>query len=246
VLHSPAASAAMVEPIAAAWVGRRPVIALDMPGNGESDAVLADAELSIEQYAAVVADALDAAGIDEVDVAGRYMGGSVGLELSRLRAGRVRHLAFLGVPLFSAAERDELLARYCPSLAPRPDGTHLIAAWYMMRDQALWFPYYRTDRAAMLGGEPNLDPQFIHRRVVEVMKMGDRYRHAYAAEFRYPLAERLGATTAHLTLASASWEALRARLDLARQHAPTARTLTLPDRFGDWAGALDAHWSERS
>ncbi len=245
LLHSPAASAALMEPIAGSWVGKRPVLALDLPGNGESDALLGDAELSMESYARVVHEALDAAGIDEVDVAGRYMGGNVGLEMSRQRAGRVRELAFLGVPLFSATERDELLARYCPSIAPRPDGTHLLSAWYMMRDQALWFPYYRTDRGGILGGDPNLDPQFIHRRVVEVMKMGDRYRHAYAAEFSYPLADRLESCPARLTFASASWEAMRGRLESAQRHAPQARMLTLPDRFGDWAQALDTHWRQR-
>jgi pimeloyl-ACP methyl ester carboxylesterase len=246
VLHSPAASAALVEPIAAPWVGSRPVIALDLPGNGESDALLADADLSIENYAAVVNEALDAAGIDEVDVAGRYMGGDVGVEISRQRPSRVRHLAFLGVPLFEEAEREEMLRRYCPSVAPRPDGTHLLAAWYMMRDQALWFPYYRTRREAILPGDPSLDPQFIHRRVVELMKMGDRYRHAYAAEFRYPLAQRLGQATAHVTLASAAWEALGTRVGPAQRCAPAARTLTLPDRFEDWATALERHWGHWS
>lgn len=244
VLHSPAASAALLEPIAAPWVGRRPVIALDLPGNGESDPLLPDADLSIENYAAVVNEALDAAGIDQVDVAGRYMGGDVGLEMSRQRPSRVRQLAFLGVPLFEDTEREDLLRRYCPSVAPRPDGTHLLAAWYMMRDQALWFPYYRTTRDAILAGDPSLDPQFIHRRVVELMKMGDRYRLAYAAEFSYPLAQRLGQVSAQVTLASATWEAFRARVAQAQRSAPAARPLDLPDRFGDWAAALENHWRD--
>ena len=242
-LHSPAASAALVEPIVAPWVGRRPVIALDLPGNGESDALLADSELSMENYASVVNEALDAAGIAEVDIVGRYGGGNVALEMHRQKPARVRRIAFLGVPLFTAEERASLLANYCPSIAPRADGTHLISAWYMMRDQALWFPYFRTDRGGILFGDPNLDPQFLHRRVVEVMKMGDRYRHAYAAEFNYPLAERLRDCRADVTLASAPWEALRGRVETARGLLPSARALTLPERFGDWAAALDQHWS---
>jgi hypothetical protein len=114
----------------------------------------------------------------------------------------------------------------------------------MMRDQALWFPYYRTTREGILAGDPSLDPQFIHRRVVELMKMGDRYRLAYAAEFSYPLAQRLGQASAHVTLASAAWEALRARVVRAQRSAPAARPLDLPDRFDDWAAALDNHWRD--
>lgn len=246
VLHSPAASAALVEPIASSWVGTRPVIALDLPGNGESDALLADPDVSIENYAQCAHEALDALGISELDVAGRYSGGDVGLEMSLLRSGRVRHLAFLGVPLFAAAERDELLANYTPSIAPRADGTHLISAWYMMRDQGLWFPYTRTTRAGILHQDADLKAEFIHKRVVEVMKMGDRYRRAYAAEFRYPLAERLARAGCQITLGSAAWEALRHKLAEGLAIQPRAQRLDLVPQFSGWAAQLDAGWSRHA
>jgi pimeloyl-ACP methyl ester carboxylesterase len=240
-LHSPAASAALLQPIVAPLQGQRPVIALDLPGNGESDALLPDAEISMENYARYVAAALDALGVDEVDVLGRYMGGNVGLELSRLAPRRVKNLVFLGLPLFAPAERDRMIREYCPSIAPQWDGGHLQRAWYMMRDQSLWYPYFDTRATSMLRSEPNLDPHFIHLRVTEVMKMGDRYRAAYAAEFSYPLAERLGATSANTILASAAWEALgHRRADASISHAQT-RAVDLPDRFGDWAQSLLPH-----
>ncbi|MCB1624741.1 MAG: alpha/beta fold hydrolase, partial [Pseudomonadales bacterium] len=235
VLHSSAASAALVEPIAQGWIGRRPVIALDLPGSGESDALLADDDISIEQYAAVVLEAMDALGIEQLDVAGRYIGALVGLEMDRQRPGSVTRLTFLGVPLLSAAERREMKAHYAPSIAPQPDGTHLIRAWYMMRDQALWFPYFKRTQSAALHSEPNVDPDYIHKRVVESMKMGDRYQLAYQAEFDYPMAERLPAAHCQVILASAPWEPLLDRLPIAQKLLPKAIVLKLPDRFGDWA-----------
>ena len=239
-LHSPAASARLMEPIVAPLVGRRPVIALDLPGNGESDPLLADDDISMESYAHCVDQALATLGVDHCDVWGRYMGGNVGLELSRLPSRRVADLAFLGLALFSPAGRDSLLDRYCPSIAPQWDGGHLLRAWYMMRDQALWFPYFNTSRSGILRSEPNLQPEFLHLRVMEVMKMGDRYRAAYAAEFSYPLAERLRQAQATITLASAGWEALSHTRQSGLALGPAARILDLPPAFGDWANKIIA------
>jgi pimeloyl-ACP methyl ester carboxylesterase len=238
-LHSSAASAALVEPIAQGWVGRRPVIALDLPGSGESDPLLGDDDISVENYAAVVLEAMAALGIQQIDVAGRYLGALVGLEMDRQRPGSIEQLTFLGVPLFTATELADMKANYAPSLAPQPDGTHLVKAWYMMRDQALWFPHFKRTQAAALQSDPNLDAEFVHKRVVEVMKMGDRYQHAYQAEFDYPLTERLPGAQCRVLFASAAWEPLLDRLPRAQKLLPTAAVVKLPERFGDWARAID-------
>jgi len=72
------------------------------------------------------------------------------------------------------------------------------------------------------------------------MKMGDRYRRAYAAEFEYPVRERLPGARCQVVFASAAWEPLRDRLSEAQQLLPAGTVLKLPDRFGDWARAIDA------
>jgi pimeloyl-ACP methyl ester carboxylesterase len=240
-LHSPAASAALMESIVQPWVGARPVIALDLPGNGESDAFAEDVSLSIERYALAATQAVRALDFDRCDAVGRYSGGDVALEMALQQPQLVNCVAMLGVPLFSAVEQRELLQNYCPSIAPRADGTHLITAWYVMRDQSLWFPYYNTRCSGLLRSEPSLDPAFIHKRVVELMKMGDRYTRAYAAEFRYALAERLPRAPCRVLLASASWEALQHKRSAAAALLPAARTLDLPDAFADWAATLEQH-----
>ncbi len=240
LLHSLAGSSTLVAPIAAGWIGKRPVVALDLPGSGESDCYLTDSEISIERYATAARAACAALGVESVDVAGCDMGALIGLEMSLQSPDLVHELTFLGVPLFQPAERDRLVARYTPSIAPRSDGTHLLAAWYMMRDQALWYPYFNTTRDGILRSDPNVDPHLVHQRVVELMKMGDRYQHAHAAGFRYPLAERLPAATCRVTLASARRDALVDRVPLAARLLPSARTLTLPDSISDWAASIDA------
>ena len=57
------------------------------------------------------------------------------MELAMQRPGRVRHVVQAGVMIFADTERAELLANYTPSIAPRWDGSHLVTAWAIVRDQ---------------------------------------------------------------------------------------------------------------
>ena len=77
-LHDPAGSSLLVEPALAPWIGRRPVIALDLSGNGESDNVIDPTSITSAAYAEIVNQALAAGGIDSVDVIGpMFRGGRV-------------------------------------------------------------------------------------------------------------------------------------------------------------------------
>ena len=238
VLHDPAGSAALTAPIADGFRPHRPVAALDLPGNGESDAVLAEEDISPDGYAEVVAQALDALGWDEVDVVGRYSGGLVGLELAERRPDAVKHLVIAGAADISDDEADRLCAHYTPSVAPRLDGTHLIAAWHMMRDQALWWPWFDKRADAIVPGMPRLAPDLIHARVTELMKCGDRYRRAYATAFRYPLADRLARTAVPTLIGVPGWDAVLDDATRLASLSPNADTAPLPDDFGQWAAAL--------
>ncbi|NIQ53542.1 MAG: hypothetical protein GWN71_08945, partial [Gammaproteobacteria bacterium] len=46
----------------------------------------------------------------------------------------------------AAAER---LARYAPELEPAPFGEHALWVWNYLRDQALFWPWFRRDAAAV-------------------------------------------------------------------------------------------------
>lgn len=216
----------------------RPVVALDLPGNGESDNVLGTSSPTSATYAGVVADALDSLGIDEVDIIGRYSGGPIGMELTFQRPGLVRHLVQAGITAYEPDEARALLARYTPSIPPRDDGGHVLTAWHIMESQALYWPWFDQSRDAVIAGEPQLDAQLIHQRVFDLLRCGDVYQQAYAALWTYPLRERLLRLTVPSLLCAPRWDPLFPHLGKAAAAGPQCPSATLPDRFADWHRVL--------
>jgi hypothetical protein len=103
----------------------------------------------------------------------------------------VRRLRLVGEPLPDAAARAALLAGEPRDFTPRGDGSHLLAAWYLLRDRRLWTRAGRGTRAGILPGEPALDPRELQRELVEVMRLGPRYAAAREAELSYAHESRL-------------------------------------------------------
>jgi pimeloyl-ACP methyl ester carboxylesterase len=86
-----------------AFMGSHRVIALDLPGFGESE-MPAD-EISIRGYAHVVDALCDELGIDRVSVVGNSMGGFVGAELAISFATRVERLVLVSAAGLSIEHR---------------------------------------------------------------------------------------------------------------------------------------------
>lgn len=211
-LHDPAGSSRRVEGLLAPWVGTRPIVALDNPGNGESDRLLPRAAISTEAYAGIAAAALDALGFDAVDVLGRYSGGQVAMELAARGGARVRHIVQAGVQFFEPHERAALLANYTPSIAPRWDGSHLVTAWAIVRDMSLFWPWYDRSAAAVVRRDAAIDARSVDARVQDLLKLGDDWQAAYAASFNYPMQERLAALQVPCLLADYPGAASHPRL----------------------------------
>lgn len=241
LLHNPPGSLRMYGPalpgLAAAG---RPVVALDLPGHGESSEHWAQGLSTVEAYADVTAQAFDALGVAVPAAAGHALGGQIALELKRRGGGPA---ALMGAPYWSGEETAELLARYAPSIAPTWDGAHLIRAWRMMTWQALFYPWFRRDRAHAFTREPRLDPAIIHRRTVDVLKAGDRYQGAYAACHAWPSAAR-AAQAGGCDLFPVGWDAscTPERVGALAAAAPVRVLPALPDAIEDWAPPL-ARWA---
>jgi pimeloyl-ACP methyl ester carboxylesterase len=242
LLHSATGSGALLARAAAGWAGRRPVFVLDLPGHGESPWP-ADAKAVSAAPLAVAVDAVDAAvsalGFDEVEILGQHYGALVGLEYAARRPRQVRSLTAVGLPWLLAEESVAAGEDAAPSIVPAWDGTHLIRAWYMMRDSALWFPQHRKQRSHALRSDPRFDARAIHERVVELMKIGDRYRDVLRAQAEYPLAQRLGEARIDLVLGRVPGDGFGARAEFAARAAVGARVVDLPRDPSAWAAALD-------
>ena len=237
-LHDPAGSAHLVEPILTPYVGQRPIIALDLPGNGESDNVIDPANITSVAYAEIVIEALKSIGVREVDVIGRYSGGPIGMEMSFQNPALVKHLVLAGVGIYEGEEQKSLLDHYTPSIAPTWDGAHLIRAWAIMRDQGLFWPWFNRTKAGILWNENAIDVPMIHLRVMEMLKIGDQYQKAYGAMWTYPMRERLPKVKVPTLLAAPTWEPIYAKNGECAAIAPQCHTADLAPRMADWHQVL--------
>jgi len=104
------------------------VFALDMPGYGASDAPPAVA--SVPEHADALAIALDALGLERVNLLGNHTGAAIAAAFAAGPHGRrVDRLVLNGVPYLSDEERAHFATFRFSELAPRADGAHLMDAW---------------------------------------------------------------------------------------------------------------------
>jgi pimeloyl-ACP methyl ester carboxylesterase len=170
----------------------RPVVAIELPGHGETDC-RSVCELENPKFlAALVKGALDVLGVTDCDFIGAGAGAAVQVEVARHWPSLARSLTLIGAldvtrhPELQAA----LLARYAPPEADSHGG-YLLRAWHEARDHLLFFPWYERRRACALAESPYLTPQFLQTRTVDALLAGAAGVALRRAEIGYPLLARL-------------------------------------------------------
>lgn len=201
-IHASAASSFSMDRYMEPLIGKRPVVAIDLPGNGESDNPMG-LDVTVEKQASFLAEAVHALGYDEVDVFGTWGGGTVGVELAVQHPDLVKHLAVPNIMTMELSGKalDDMSAKYTPDIPFDDFGAHWIFAWNMVRDQELFSPWYeRKAENIITSGEPDIAPEVIHRRTLDLFKAYDIYQGAYKAHFGYPMTERLKKVTCPILL----------------------------------------------
>ncbi len=182
VLHECPGSSVGVRDLAAALAHDRAVYAPDLPGIGESDPLAAP---DVAGYAAVLVQLLDALGLTQVDVVAEFSPVPIALELARVAANRVHALAFDGAWLLGVAERRALWRLYCPPLAPRGDGTHLLTLWHRLRDQELSWPWFERGRHGIRRREAPISGERLTAMVTDLALQPANYGDAALAALEY-------------------------------------------------------------
>jgi pimeloyl-ACP methyl ester carboxylesterase len=242
VQHDAAGSSEVVHALASGFIGKRPVIAINLPGHGESDNVLPKGKVTVTAYARAVLAALPALGIGEFDFIGTWGGGLVGLELALLEPARVRHLALADLIYFDDDLRADLLEHYTPDIQPVWYGGHLLEAWHLLRDQGLFWPWYDRTRKGAIRQPIYVDPVMVHSRVLELFRSNGMWRQAYQAHFSYPtkskLAKALGKEKVPMTFVAPSWDPQLGVTQQAARDFPQAAFRRMPDDMCHWADEL--------
>ena len=203
-------------------VGKRyRAIAMDTAGFGDSYSPRGPA--SIEAWAAVVVELLDALGIARAHVVGHHTGGVIAVELAAAHPDRVDRLVLSSTPYTDAAFRRQRAVRPpIDDVAVQDDGSHLVQLW--QRRQSFY---------------PPMRPDLLNAFVLDAMKVIDRLEDGHRAVARYRMEDRI-AGVRHPVLviragadpfAAPHADALCARLLQARRYDIAAGMVPLPDQL---------------
>lgn len=169
LLHGGMRTSALLAGQAAAMAAQRPVLAMDIAGNGDSDP-LAEVDAGLEAYADDVRAVLDASGVDDFDLYGESAGATLALELARQSGSRAGKLILDRPELPEADLRQDFIARGAPAIEAKWDGTHFLTAWHMLRDAALFWPWYRCTADGVRDIEPEVEPVALQARLLAWLK----------------------------------------------------------------------------
>lgn len=165
--------------------GRR-VVALDLPGHGESGEGRGSLVEAAEAFAGRVDAALTALGVDAPEVDGSGLGARIAAELAR--RGRAVAVAVGTAPAerprIASADLHAWVARAAPSLTPEWDGAHLVRAWRIARWERLYAPWWNRTPAAARRTWGDLAPASIQSRALSLLKAGPAWPAAVRAESR--------------------------------------------------------------
>lgn len=152
-------------------------VAMDTAGFGASDPPPGAA--SIEAWAAVAAQFLDALGIPAAHVVGHHTGGVIAVELAARHGKRVRSLVLSSTP-YTDAEFRRVRAERPPidAVEPSTDGSHLAALW---RKRQGFYPAGR--------------PELLQAFVLDALQVRGDVEGGHRAVASYRMEERIAGVT---------------------------------------------------
>lgn len=191
-------------------LGRRwRAIAMDTPGFGDSAPVR---EASIEAWAQVALELLDALQIARAHIVGHHTGGVIAVEIAAAQPARVASLVLSSTP-YTGPEFRQRRAQQPPidAVQPAPDGSHLAALW--QRRQS----FYPAGR-----------PELLEAFVRDALKASGDVEGGHRAVARYAMEQRIGRITAPVLLIRADADPFAAShaAELHR-HLPQARIVDI-------------------
>lgn len=192
------------------------VIATDNPGNGLSEPlpVKSSGEVhTVEEFGDAVARFLDSLSIQRCLVYGFHTGAAIALAFASRHPDRVASVSVFGIPVMSKEQAEQFSALYLPPWEPKWDGSHLIWLWARLREQKIFFPWYKTEEDCRIYF-PFSSKEIQTTEVMDVLRVGDNYRQVYRAALCCPTIELIDNTRCPMLFISAEWDLLYKEMEL--------------------------------
>ena len=188
LLHQSPLSSRDVLPMLGRLSAAHSCIAPDTPGYGLSDPLPAGVDM--EGLAAAVIELADALGLEQFALYGFHTGAMIALAVALHHPERVTVVAANGCLALTDGSRADMLARYLPAFSPSWDGAHLAWLWARLREQTIFFPWYRGEAECRMAYDlPS--PAHLQAGAVEFLRAGAHYRTGYRAALAFDTAEAL-------------------------------------------------------
>jgi len=165
------------------------VIAPDTPGFGLSDFV-DGIEPDISQYAEALKEFLDALEINKACFYGFHTGAIIATEFARLYPELCNAVVVNGLVVLEPEEEADILKHYTKWFEPTPEGSQMSWIWSRIRDQQIFFPWFKKELGNRLNMDPS-NPEVLQPYILDLLRCNEASQTAYQAAFLYPSRERI-------------------------------------------------------
>ena len=184
MLHGGMATSATLGGRATGLAAKRPIVAIDIAGCGDSAAL--GGAIDLEDFAEDIRQVVSNCGIDEFDLYGESNAAVLALEVARQTGAGVKRVVLDRPEMPAANIREALVAQIAPPIEARWDGSHFLTAWHMLRDAAIFWPWYERTAAAVRDIEPEIEPRRLQEKLLAWLKgrltYGDFMRASFSVE----------------------------------------------------------------
>ncbi len=193
LIHGAGGTARFVERYGQSLLGRRPLLALDWPGHGESGPWPQTDEDDLAGVAERFRLVLEQMGGEELDVFAVECGAAIAFKLAELDPHRIRAIVWNEALYPSDEALTAFREHYPPQIEPDHHGGYLLKAWGFVRDQGLYFPWFDKSAQGIIWDVPEFDLERAHSRVLALLKalpaVGRAYGVGFGSEWRAGLAK---------------------------------------------------------
>ncbi len=242
--ESPGSSAGLLPLLAECATTGRPVWAPDLPGQGETAAVVRpDGKPPVlSDFVDALLGLLGANTREPLDIITAFSASPLALAAAARAPERIRSVVCDGIPLLGATLRKQLARLDCPPLTVSRDGSHLLALWHQLRDRELCWPWYDRSAAAIRRVKPDLGALRMDRMTLDLARQLPHYGALNRAIWSSDYASLLATVPQPVLLFKDSGDPRLAASLRARRRLPLGQLVQRPDSAAKLLAAVGKFW----